>query len=280
MDIPVWQYAVSMGGYFIILMVIVEFMRKHYRFSSFFWIATLVTVPLWVMNVDGWFRWAKVCSVIFPTIFLGFCRVAVYEDRRGEIWDKIKGQWTLWFFYGILFLNIMEATIKDFTEGNAFNGMVGLMLCATIPLATGKKYWKFTKQEPGDLLVFTTAAWNFMYTTWNLCFVFGERPNPKYFASSICILAAAEIYPILKNRPELYVMARVYTLATHEIIRSSTFNLIPNLMNATSWKNPTLVKWWGVANFILMVPYLFWHIYQIKTGKADKSFFRGRPQTD
>ncbi len=278
MDIPVWEYVVSMSVYFMLLIFIVEFMRKHYRFSSIFWIVTLLTFPLWIMGntVEGWFRWSKICSVLLPTILLGFCRISVHEDKKGGLWNKLKGPWMVWFFYGILFLNIMEATMKDFQEGNVYNGLVGLMLCATIPLATNEKYWKFTKASPGDLLVFTTIGWNFMYTTWNACFVYGE--SPKYFASTVCILLAAELYPIFRNRPELYVIARVYTLATHMIVRSSTFNLIPNVMNAESWYSPDTLKYWGIANLVLMVPYIGWHMWQIKSGKADKAFFRGRPQ--
>lgn len=281
MQIPVWQYIVSMAGYTIILMLIVEFMRKKVTFTNFFWIASLLTFPLWIMGgVTGWFRWSKILSVIIPTIFVGFSRLAnadsLSNKYQGKVWDSLRQEWVLWILYGVLFLNIAEATIKDFTLGNLFNAGCGFLLCVTIPFPYKKNFWKLGDKN-GDLIVYTTAAWNFLYTTWNACFVFAE--SPVYFASSVCILAAAEIYPIIKGRPELYVIARVYTLATHLIIRACLPTLFPSLMDATSWQNPDVLKYWGIANFILIVPYVFWHVFQLHSGKANLSFRRGRTHT-
>lgn len=274
MNIPVWQYVVSMGGYFLLLLGIVEVMRKYYKFANWFWMASLITFPLWLMGgVVGWFRWAKILSVILPTIFVGMCRVSNYDKKKGKGWDSIRGKdWTLWFFYGILFLNIMEATVKDLTTGNLWNAGCGFLLCVTMPFAP--KFWEFSSEKHGDLIVYTTIAWNFLYTTWNLCFVYGE--SGKFFASSVCILLAAEIYPILKGRPELYITARIYTLATHLLIRACIPNLFPTIMDASSWFNADVLKYWGIINFFLIVPFVFWHMWQLHTGKAEISFKRGK----
>lgn len=273
MQIPFWQYAISMVSYFLLLIFIVGIMRKHYRFANLFWMASLLTFPIWLMGgVVGWFRWAKILSVILPTIFLGFVRIAHYEDRKGGIWDAFKKPWTLWLLYGVLFLNIMEATIKDFTTGNLFNAMCGFLLCVTIPFAD--QFWAISKEKHGDLVAYTTVFWNFAYTTWNACFVYGE--SHEYFAASLCILLAAEIYPILKRRPELYIIARVYTLAAHLLLRACAPRLFPALMDATAWFNPVVLKYWGLANFAIIVPYVFWHMWQLNTGKASLSFRRGK----
>ena len=272
MNIPVWQYLLSMSGYFILLLFIVETMRKHYRFANVFWIVSLLTFPLWLMGgVVGWFRWSKILSVILPTIFMGFTRIASYEKRQGKIWNALQKDWVLWVLYGVLFLNIMEATIKDLTMGNIFNAICGFLLCVTIPFP--RKYWKISTEKYGDLIAYTTVAWNFLYTTWNACFVYGE--SPTFFASSLCILLAAEIYPIIKKRPELYITARVYTLAAHLLIRACFINLFPALMDASTWYNPTVMQYWGIINFILIVPYVFWYMWQIRSGKADKHFRHG-----
>lgn len=273
MNIPVWQYAVSMGAYFALLMFIVEFMRRHYKIANWFWIASLCTFPLWLMGgVVGWFRWAKTLSVILPTIFMGFARIATYENREGKLWKALQKNWVLWVLYGVLFLNIMEATIKDFTMGNTFNALCGFLLCVTIPFPP--RFWKISKEKHGDLISYTTVGWNFLYTTWNACFVFAE--SPQFFASSLCILAAAEIYPIIKGRPELYITARVYTLATHILLRGCVGGIFPALMDASSWQNQTFLKYWGIANLVMMVPYLFWHMWQLHTNKAEVSFRRER----
>lgn len=276
MNIPIWQYVLSMGGYFALLLLIVEGMRKYYKFANWFWIATLLTIPLWLMGgIVGWFRWAKTLSVILPTIVVGLARVSNYEKRKGKLWKFLQKNWILWFFYGILFLNIMEATIKDLTLGNIFNSLCGFLLCVTMPFP--KKFWKISEEKYGDLICYTTVAWNLLYTTWNLCFVYSE--SPVYFASSVCILAAAEIYPLIKKRPELYITARVYTLATHILIRACWSSLFPSLMDASAWHNDTVMKYWGIVNCILIIPYVFWYMWQLHAGKADISFRRGKVES-
>ncbi|WP_335869491.1 hypothetical protein [Bacillus sp. 2205SS5-2] len=267
----IFPYVLSMPIYFGLLLAIIAFFRKHYKLSAYFWIASLLTFPLWIIGgVDGWFRWVKILSVLIPTIIVGFSRIAVYEDRKGKIWDFLKREEFLWFFYGILFLNILEATIKDATMGNYFNAAVGFLLCVTIPFAP--KFWKFTTSSAyGDLIANTTASWNFLYTSWNACFVYAE--SPTYFASSLCILLAAEIYPIIKRRPELYITARIYTLAAHLLLRAS-FDVFPQVMDSSAWFNPEVLKVWGIINFVLIVPYVFWHMWQLHSNKANVSFRR------
>ncbi|MEG0371194.1 MAG: hypothetical protein RR645_02755 [Clostridium sp.] len=271
MNIPIWQYAIAMATYFVFLMFLVEFLREKYKIANIIWIASLLTFPLWLMGgVEGWFRWAKILSVILPTIFVGFCRIASKEKKEGKFWHFIRKPWTLWFVYGILFLNIMEATLKDVSLGNLPNALVGLLLCITIPFAP--KFWKYEGSDKGDLIVYTTFMWNFLYTTWNLCFVYSE--SPAYFASSACILLAAEIYPIIKKRHELYIMARVYTLAAHMIVRSCFGGFVLVAMDSTSWFNQSVLEGWGIINLVIAIPFTFWHMWQLHTGDAAYTFMR------
>ena len=265
-------HVISMPLYFLGLMGMVHAMRKHYKFALIFWLCSLLTFPLWLMGVTGWFRWAKTLSILLPIIVFSLIRISNYEHRKGKFWELFQKPWTMWFLYGILLLNIMEATIKDFVTGYQFNAMCGFLLCVTAPFAT--RFWQVSKEEHGDLVAYTTIFWNFAYTTWNLCFVYGE--SGAYFASSVCILLAAEIYPIIVKRPELYITARVYTLAAHLLIRACVPGLFPAVMNASTWQNPTLLKYWGIFNFLIIVPYVFWHMWQLETGKAEVSFRRGR----
>lgn len=161
--------------------------------------------------------------------------------------------------------DILEASIKDFTLGNYFNGFSGLILIVAIPLVKSRKWqkagWKISDEKPGDLIAYTDAIWNFLYTSWNIAFVYAE--NPGYAASSLCILLAAELYPILKKRPELYVEARVYTLAIHILIRA-TYDIFTPVMDSSAFANQSVVFWWGIVNFTLHVPYLFWYFYKRK----------------
>lgn len=278
MQIPVWQYVLSMSVYIVFLMFMVHFMRKHYKFAMVFWIivpiVVIVGLLIGVMSIPGgWFRWAKTFSVLIPTAIVGIIRVANYEKREGW-WKAFRHDWVYWFVYAILFLNIAEATLKDAQLHNYANALSGLILCATIPFPP--KYWEISKEKHGDLIAFTTIAWNFLYTSWNACFVFAE--NPGYFASSVCILLAAELYPLFIRRPEIYITARVYTLAFHMLARACNDPFTP-VMGSSAWANPVVLKWWGIINMCLHIPYLFWYLYQQHTRKDEISFMRGKKRT-
>ena len=271
MDTPIWQYIVSMGMYFLLLLLIIDVMRKHHKFANYFWVASLFTFPLWLMGgVAGWFRWSKTLSILIPIIFFGFTRAANIEKREGKVWKALQQEWPMWILYGVLFLNIAEATMKDFQANNFYNVIAGFILCATIPFPNRKKFWNISKEAPGDVIAYTTLGWNFLYTTWNACFVYGE--SGVYFASSLCIIIAAEAYPLLKGRPELYITARVYTLATHLLIRACLPNLFPAVMDASTWLNADVLKYWGLANLVFGTAYIFWYMWQLHTGKSDVSF--------
>lgn len=277
MDLPWWSYVISMSLYFVFLLWVVDYFRKHPKASAYFWIASLATFPLWILTggVEGWFRWFKILSVILPTIVVGLARIAVHYNRTGPVWNVLKKPGFVWFFYGILFLNIAEAVVKDLQLGNYANALTGVVLCVTIPYVP--KYWKITTTGGSDLIAYTTAGWNLLYTLWNAAFVYAEAP--KYFAASVTILLAAEIYPIIKRRPELYVIARVYTLATHLLLRAAA-DFFPAVMDASRWFNADVLHWWGIVNLVAAVPFLFWFTWQLDSGKAERSFRHGRPADD
>lgn len=273
MTIQWWPHILTMPVYFVFLIWVVSYFRAHPRASAWFWAASLLTFPIWILtgNVDGWFRWFKILSVILPTIIVGLSRVAVHEQRTGRIWDVLRSPKFVWFFYGILFLNIAEAVVKDLQLGNYANALAGVVLCATIPYVP--KFWSITPTGGADLIAYTTVGWNLLYTLWNAAFVYAE--SPIYFGSSLCILLAAELYPVFKKRPELYVTARVYTLATHLLLRAC-FDVFPQAMDTSSWFNADVLKAWGIINLIIAVPFLFWFTWQLDSGRSDVSFRHGR----
>lgn len=262
MDIPTWHYVVSMSSYIVFLLLLIEGMRRTPRLTAFIWIATLFTAPLWVEQLDGWFRWAKTVSVLIPTaLVVGLARLAwYYRENPNAILRFFRGDWVLKVLYGVLFLNIAEATLKDLVTGNYFNFICGVILCITIPFPRYKngvrQYWLISKDKPNDLLFYSTAAWNFLYTTWNLAFVYGE--NTGYFASSFCILIAAELYPVIKKRPELYIIARVYTLAFHIFVRA-IHDVFTPVMDSSAWRNESVLYWWGAINLAMHIPFVIWY---------------------
>jgi len=194
----------------------------------------------------------------------------LYSESKKGLWRFYRKGWVNYVLYGVLFLNIAEATLKDFQTFNYFNALCGVILCATIPLPYYRKgkhqYWSVAKRHPHEVLFFSTAAWNVLYTTWNMCFVYGE--SPAFFFSSFCILVAAEAYPLIKGRPELYIHARIYTLAFHVLARG-IHDIFTPYMNSEPFHSDTVLMWWGILNLVLHVPFVIWYFRQrIANGEA------------
>lgn len=273
MNIPWWHYVISMTLYFAFLMVLIEFCRKQVKISMWFWLLSLASFPLWIYlgHVQEWFRWFKVLSVLLPTaLIVGTARMAYHNpDKKNWLFDILKKDWVLWFLYSMLGLNILEATVKDIQLGNLANAFIGAVLIMTMPFP--RKYWKFAGKH-SDLLFYSTAAWNFIYTTWNFCFVYAE--GIAYFGGTICILMAAEVYPLIKKRPELYIISRIYTLAFHMLMRAIAPFVFTSYMDFTPFYNETFKNGWGVVNLILGLPYLVWYFWVLKSGKGEEKFIR------
>lgn len=272
MELSLGQYFITMGGYIGLLLGLVMVMRKYPKFAHYFWFATMFTMPLWFMGgIEGWFRWAKIFSVLIPILILGFTRISNHSEVEGKLWNVFRGKWVVFFFYGVFFLNILEASLKDLALGYYTNAICGFILCITIPFPP--KFWAVSKGKTCDVVGYTSVGWNLLYTTWNACFVFGE--SPSYFASSVCILLAAELYPLIKKRPELYATARIYTLGAHLILRACFPNLFIRLMDSSRWYSSTALLNWGTVNIVLGVSYLTWYLIKIKKGTYARLAFRG-----
>ncbi len=256
--VSILSYALSMGLYFTLLILFIGWMRKSVWSSLIFWGLSLIAVPvMFIMgDVEGWFRWTKVFSVIIPLIILGFARVSRFKEKQGKFWRFFDRKWILVFTYLVLTINILEATLKGFSLGNTPNAIAGLALIITTPLPI--RYWTIEKEKRGDLLAFTTMMWNILYTTWNAAFVYGE--SPSFVASSICILMAALLYTFIKGKNELWGTARIYTLGLHLVIRGCVPQVFLTYMDATAWHNATFQHWWGVFNAVLGIGYVAWYI--------------------
>ena len=114
----------------------------------------------------------------------------------------------------------------------------------------------------------------------NECVLGGQfAEGHEFFASTCCILAAAELYPIIMRRPELYITGRIYTLGAHLLLRSCFPLLFPTIMNSAAWFSPDVMYWWGMANGIIGIPFVFWYCYQLSSGKAPVTFRRGKART-
>jgi hypothetical protein len=256
------SYIVSMGVYLLFLFLFLEYTREKQKFYFWFFILALLSIPLWFINLEGFFRWAKTISVLLPICFVSFVRLA-----NGGLSNRFKGlirRWPLWIFYGIVALNIAEATFTDIQMGNIFNALCGVILIITLPLPT-KKRWYIAKYDGknnfAELIAEIPVAWCLLYVSWNACFVYAE--NSLYFASSLCILLIIQVWMLFKKRSDLWLMGRIYTLAIHILIRAS-YDVFTPVMGSSSWFNVEVLKYWGVINLVLHAIYLVYWFFEYR----------------
>ncbi len=270
----VLSYVVSMAVYLVILIALTEISRRS------MWFGLVLNLGLIVLlffgdNVEGWFRWAKDISVLFPMLVVHASRLSARYKPDNKLLKGLTGPAVMAFFCAIVGLNILEASIKDITLGNYWNGACGLVMITCMPFAFTKD-WYVTKDPKHVLVADFSLAWCFLYTTWNACFVYAE--SPAYFAASCCILLVPELYNLFSVKtkaPNYWLHARIYTLMIHVAVRSFRDVFTP-FMNATPWFNPAVRDAWGLVNFVLMAAYAVWWFF-LRKPEADSSSEGLRP---
>lgn len=253
---------VSMAVYMLFLYLFLEYTREKQSFYKWFSILAILSFPLWFLNLNSWFRWAKTISILIPLCFVSYIRIA-NDGKHNNILASLRKQWPMWILYAVLILNIVEATLKDVTAGNLFNALCGVILCITIPLPT--KHWRIAnndgKNSFAELIADLPLAWCLLYVTWNAAFVYAE--NTTFFASSLCILLVPEIWMFVKKRTDLWLMGRIYTLAVHLLIRGC-YDIFTPIMNSGAWFNASFLYYWGMGNFGLHMIYLIYWFFKLR----------------
>lgn len=250
---------VSMGFYMLFLFLFLEYSREKQGFYKWFSIFAICSFPLWFLNIDSWFRWAKTISILVPLCFFNYVRIS-NDGHHQKLLGALKKKWPMWVLYLILVLNIVEAMLQDMGGANYFNAICGLILIITIPLPN--KHWRVGKNDGkntfAEIIAELPLAWCLLYVTWNAAFVYGE--NISYFASSLCILIIPQIWMFFKKRVDLWLMARVYTLAVHLLIRAS-YDIFTPIMDSSAWYSESFLYYWGAVNLALHVGYLgYWFV--------------------
>jgi hypothetical protein len=256
---------ISIIVYAFVTYALTEVFRRYRKIGAAFIILSLLTCPLWATNLNTWFSWAKIVSVLVPMVIVGFMRIAVYEDKKGPFWEIFKKPWALWFLFFILALNITEASIRDWEFGNYMNSLAGVCLILTIPFVG--KFWRIETKTCGDLIADFPLGWCFLYTTWNAAFIFGCIPNK--FAAGLAILIACELYSLF-GRHDLYLMGRIYTLA-FLVTQLATTGVLP-FMDSSAWFSQNVTDMWGIFNIVCGVLYVIWYNWQMYTGACDRKF--------
>ena len=188
------------------LVITQEIFHRYPRFTLwFFVVASIILFPCWILliGVADWFAWLKVFSVASGIIILSLFRTT--KLGSGKLF-----QWTILVF---LFVNILEAVIKDMTTGgiaNYLNVIAGLLLIATLNKINTVHI--DARGEYKDLHWSSmTLPWIIGYTIWNWVFVylnFGFQSSLEHIA----VLASALIVGFIDE--ERWLQARIFTLGT------------------------------------------------------------------
>lgn len=186
------------------------------------------------------FWWAKTFSVIAGVLW-----IMAYRRLRKFQTTKI-GDFGI---YAILFINILEATVKDLFSGNIMNGVAGLLLLFS--MRGFKEIWVETG-KPNDLSYNLSTGWILAYTLWNLTFVTGNYlPS---FGMHCAVLTSALIVGL--QYPKHWFQARAFTLGVYLVFAVS----YPDVLEMFRWDGwiqalPNLI-WFQAASLTLTVAVL------------------------
>ena len=191
-------------GVLVGLLVLNEvFRRSKWATIGFFFILPFALFLTWMnADIDSFFRYVKLFSVIFAVVWFTIFRYTKWDKKK---YFKIVAA-------AILIVNILEAVIQDFSNFNLpgmLNAFAGLFSIIALPS------WKFIKTDYDskykDLIWENmTMLWIVAYTVWNFVFIYHNLPDSAAYA--IMMLLACFIPALFKT--SIWMQARAFTLAT------------------------------------------------------------------
>lgn len=253
MDIPIWQYVLAMSGYTLLLFFVHEFFRKYLKLTTIIFILMLLSFPLWISNLEGWYIWGKTFLLLIPITIANLIRLS-YAIKSDKL-SLFKKDMAFWVIYVALFLNILETSIKGLTIGNYYNSVAGIILCITIPFPN--KAWRVdtTPGKKHDFLVDLPLFWCLLYITLMANHSYGRWPAA--FGMSVCLLSATLITIIVYKGTDLWLSTRAYTLTLY-IFLIVCLGYSPPFIVSTIAFNSKVQIIWGIANLVLHVIYALW----------------------
>jgi hypothetical protein len=184
-----------MLSFFFVLLLVAEIFRRNRTIALAFF--TLSLPSLFAPNSDLFMR-IKTASVLLPTCFLVYAR---FKPRIERLIHRL--------IYLVIVLNIVEASVVDIKTGNYLNLLAAVGLIVLLPYS--HKHWEICGKNH-DYLVKLPSYWPYLYTTWNLCFLYSARIST--FGYALPLLLAPLVYAMALRRGDLYFQARAYTFGT------------------------------------------------------------------
>lgn len=292
-DSACYQFGLTLFLSFLAYVLYYMFCRQFPLLSFFSIFVLLGTSCCFVFTInkfDNLFEYLKYFSVFLGAVFISSSRLyailnntdtyknnSVAQFLKNKVFSATtilsKDTWS-WILFGALAINIAEATITDFSGGNYFNFVVGILLVLTMPRpgltlfdspSSKSTSWKDilyvnTKNKSYDVVYKTTLFWVLIYTSWDACFAYSERK--EHFAIIVVVLLAAlfgNIPNSLADVPYLYIQCRTYTLFMRYMILGYS-DVYERFADSSNWYNEDVTRWWGITNLSLYIIYICYYI--------------------
>jgi hypothetical protein len=197
------------------LLFINELSRSSKWFSVLFYF--VIPIPLtflvWIhtgtdpanTDINTWFHWVKLYSVLIAVVGFTLMRFTSLGENK----------WMKFFPAFILFINILEAVLRDFELGAAgggifhwMNGIAGVFSAITLCGMSG--VFIDTKHKRDLLWPDMTLFWIIAYDVWNFTYIYNCVPEHAFYG--LAVLLACTI-PAVFIKKGTWVQARALTLA-------------------------------------------------------------------
>jgi len=247
------------------LMFLGNEVARHYKVAPYlmFIVLPIILTPIWLDAGMGWFRIAKLYSVLAGAIM-----ITVYRFNFGLKDHK-------WLAYVIIFflgVNIFEACAQDWSQAdlpNMLNAFAGVLNIGTMLL-----FWstiRIGSNKPHDMLwPGLTIAWIIAYDLWNVTFVYLNFPNTVAY-TMIAVIPAPTIAAIFIARGT-WLQARAYTLAIYMIYVVTSSMWDPDLTFVTPLPRNDVVVWTlvGLSLAANVLYFIFYYRYRITKKAPEK----------
>ena len=257
-------------AFLFVLMFLGNELARHYKVAPYlmFIVLPIILTPIWLDAGMGWFRIAKLYSVLAGAIM-----ITVYRFNFG-LKDRKWLAYVIIFFLGV---NIFEACAQDWSQAdlpNMLNAFAGVLNIATMLL-----FWstiRIGSKKPHDMLwPGLTIAWIIAYDLWNVTFVYLNFPNTVAY-TMIAVIPAPTIAAIFIARGT-WLQARAYTLAIYMIYVVTSSMWDPDLTFVTPLPRNEVVVWTLVGlSLAANVLYAFFYYRYKITKKAPQKINVGQ----
>lgn len=222
----------------IALLALNELFRRFKWATLFAFVALpIVLIPVWFNSeIDHWFRWVKLYSVVFAVIWFTLFRFTKLGEKN----------FAKFIAAAFLAVNIAEAVTQDFSMlriPNALNAVAGILSIITLSGWKGIIPDRNCKEQ--DMVwPEMTLFWIIAYDIWNWTFVYLNFP--EHASYHIMVLLACTIPAFFKR--SLWLQARAFTLGAWMMY---LFTFQPFIDNHIVWLPDHSIFLWLAASLSL-----------------------------